>query len=216
MFTRKLDAINTTQAIFTIQFDFKMSLPQRHEPSKDEKPQTLAVPQEITDIIESHLDNKWHRRDSIKALRLTCRTFSEGLFTTFVKEYLKDITFYLNVKGAEDIEWLANSRLAPYVQTVKLADRQPSLAVLEYREVEEDKIEHNLAKFDEQIDRLLARENVDVGSPPAVEAFRESTTFCPARTSGTTASEILCTFLIIASAVIVTGQISMPRILAGT
>lgn len=133
-----------------------MSSPQRHGPSKYEKPEILAIPQEITDIIESHL-NPWSHLNSIKALRCTSRTFAEGLLTTFIDGYLKSFTFYLNEQGVKDIERLANSRLATHVRAVELADRCPSTAVLEYRETNDEMKKYNLAKLTEKVEEQKAK-----------------------------------------------------------
>lgn len=112
-----------------------MSLPQRHGPVQYDNTQVLQLPQEIVDLIESAI--RINRYRCILALRLSCRTFAEGLLHALFKpdsgmQYLHSFTIYLDDQGIEDVEWLANSRFAPFVRDVKLADRVPSRVFLQY------------------------------------------------------------------------------------
>lgn len=143
-----------------------MSLPQRHGPAQYHDTQKLQLPQELVDIIAddviaddvitANIDRN-ERKACILRLRLTCHTFAEGLFHPFVTSYLQiysRFVFYIDDQGIEDIEWLANSRLAPFVQYVQLADRVTSLRVLEFHEVDEKSKQKNVKTINWRVDQM--------------------------------------------------------------
>lgn len=102
------------------------------------KPQVLAVPQEITDLIVAAIEesesNSCDFVRKVTILRLVSRTFDLGLFSYFTKIMLQiGFNFRLDEEGIEAIARLAESRLAPFVQRIRFADRQPSPHILTLR-----------------------------------------------------------------------------------
>lgn len=130
-----------------------MSSPQRHGPAQYVGDQRLHLPQELVDMIEANLQGN-DRKAAILKLRLSCPTFAHGLSHAFYKSCLHDFVMYLDEKGIEDIEWLANSPLAPFVQNVRFADRVTSLRVLEFREVNEETKLENLDTIDYRVAKM--------------------------------------------------------------
>jgi hypothetical protein len=110
-------------------------------PTQTKQPQHLELPQEMVDAIAAAIDGDTWLKD-IKALRFTCRTFGNTLmlalldryFNTSSTEEMVPFVLFLDDEGIKDIEFLADTPIAPYVKWIKLADRVPSPYVLKYQE----------------------------------------------------------------------------------
>lgn len=103
------------------------------------------MPQEIIDLIEERIQG-FERKATISKLRLVCRTFAEGLFHTQFTRCIENYVLYTDEQGIEDIIWLANPRLAPFVQSISLADRMVSRQICEYYDVDEVTKQENVKR----------------------------------------------------------------------
>lgn len=79
-------------------------------------------------------------------------------FRDFLPPNLLTLRLLHDDQGIEDIEWLANSRLAPFVQYVRLADRVTSLRVLEFHDVDAKSKQENIDTINWRVGKMADRE----------------------------------------------------------
>ena len=91
----------------------------------------------------------------IKSLRLVCRSLATGFLPYLINLYQDEnfltvsgtrrLTFFLDDEGINDIEELSQSRLAPFVENVLLADRVPATNLLAILEVADERKRQHLS-----------------------------------------------------------------------